>query len=262
MYEKLPNELKQHNNWVCSWVSSKCPIDCNTGKGAKSNDPNTWVSYDEAYRFVESNIYDYLGYMFSNNGIIGIDIDTGLDDEGFFNDMTLDIINKCKSYTELSKSGRGVHIFLKGKLPFKGKNNNGIEIYREGRYFICTGRNVAYNEIIENQEAIDYILDKYFKNCEEIANKGNNQTKHRDKVYSPIYKVNGSKIGLKPYYPPIEEGSRHISMVSIAGTLHKIGYNKVDIYQELCKVNKENCNPKLPDNEIMSIVESVTRYAR
>lgn len=66
------------------------------------------------------------------------------------NPLASDIISHCGSYTEKSRSGRGVHILLKGSLPFKGRNNRaGVEIYRSGRYFIMTGKVIIYSEIIE-----------------------------------------------------------------------------------------------------------------
>ena len=96
---------------------------------------------------------------------IGIDIDDGYDEVGLISPLAADIIGKCKSYTEKSKSGRGFHILVKGDIPFKGKNNlAGVEIYKQSRFFIMTGDVLLYDKIVENQDAIDYIVQKYFPN--------------------------------------------------------------------------------------------------
>ena len=44
-----------------------------------------------------------------------------------------------QSYTEISPSGRGVHIIVKGRLPGAACKREHIEIYDENRYFTVTG---------------------------------------------------------------------------------------------------------------------------
>ena len=162
MYEKIPTELKQKTQWVNVWNGSKVPMQTGQKKAASSVLPNTWGTFDCAVLNVENGIYDGIGYVFNDDGLIGIDIDDGFAD-GLLNQLASDIISHCHSYTEKSRSGRGVHILLKGNLPFKGRNNrNGVEIYRSSRYFIMTGNVLLYSEIIENQEAVDYVVSKYF----------------------------------------------------------------------------------------------------
>jgi primase-polymerase (primpol)-like protein len=48
-------------------------------------------------------------------------------------------IDKLNSYTEISPSGTGVHIYTKAKLPSTGRRKNNIEFYNSGRYFTVTG---------------------------------------------------------------------------------------------------------------------------
>ena len=140
MYEKIPSELKEKAQWVNVWNSSKVPMQTGQKKAASSVLPDTWGTFDCAVLNVANGIYDGIGYVFNDDGLIGIDIDDGFSD-GLLNPLAADIIGHCGSYTEKSRSGRGVHILLKGFLPFKGRNNRaGVEIYRSGRYFIMTGK--------------------------------------------------------------------------------------------------------------------------
>ena len=174
-------------------------------------------------------------------------------------ELAADIIGKCQSYTEKSKSGRGFHILLRGNLPFKGKNNlKGVEIYKSSRFFIITGDVLLFNKIEENQEAIDYIVEKYFPEMRE----GESNRITNNRIYTPIWVKTEGKIGLRPEYPPIPDGTRNISLTSIAGQWHSLGYNRTEIYRELLYVNSVACNPPLDINEIQSIVNSVTRYKR
>jgi hypothetical protein len=226
---------------------------------ASSTDERTWDTFGQARWSVEKGYYDYVGFVFNDNGVVGIDIDDGYDEDGFMSELAADIIGTCESYTEKSKSGRGFHILLRGELPFKGKNNlKGVEIYKTARFFIMTGDVVLYRNIVKNQEAIDYIVDKYFPDMRES---GADRTTN-PRIYTPQWERPAEKISLRPVYYPIPDGTRNISLTSIAGQWHNMGYSPDDIYRELLYVNSVACKPPLDTNEIQCIVASVTKYKR
>lgn len=257
--QNIPNELKSLKQWVCSSLNSKVPKIATRPANASSTDANTWCTFYDAVMSVKHGKYDNVGFVFNNNGIVGVDIDTGYDDDGFLTELASDIIGKCKSYTEKSRSGRGVHILLKGTLPFKGKNNlTGVEIYQEARYFIMTGDTLIYDTIVENQEAIDYILSKYFSSSRESKT----TSVFDSRIYNPQWVKSEDKIKLRPVYPRIPNGCRNICLTSLAGMLHNQGYTKQQIYDELMYCNKVACEPMLNESEIRTIVGSVTRYKR
>lgn len=240
-------------------------MQANKNKAASSTDPSTWVSFSEAVAAVSKGYYDYIGYVFTNNGIVGIDIDAGRNDEGLMSDLAVDIIEHCKSYTEYSKSRRGVHIFVKGTLPFKGKNNrDGVEIYREGRFFICTGNSLLYDSLAENQSGIDYVVDKYFGEFTMPEREEKTGRTHKvarvqgASIYKPEWKMSGKKLSLT--YPAIQQGGRNISLLSLGGQLINNGLSDAEIYQELVNVNQIACHPPLSDDEIDRIYKSVMRY--
>ena len=257
--DNIPRELTELKQWVCAFNDSKCPMMANSFCSASSTNPDTWSSFEDAKTSVENGSYHHAGFVFNDNGIVGIDIDTGYDEDGFLSQLACDIIGKCKSYTEKSKSGRGFHILLKGDIPFKGKNNlRGVEIYKQSRFFIMTGNVLLYNTIENNQEAIDYVLDKYFPEMRD--NKSNNTT---NRLYAPPWRLSkNNKINIRPNYPKIPDGCRNICLTSLAGMLHTIGYNPRQIYDEIAYCNEVACTPPLPKRELQTIVNSVTRYRR
>ena len=169
-------------------------------------------------------------------------------------------LGKCKSYTEKSRSGRGFHIIMRGSLPFKGKNNlNGVEIYKASRYFIMTGEVMLYEDICENQFAIDYVVEKYFAEVQREAT----PKALTNRVYIPRWdKPQNGRIKLRPIYPRIPNGCRNICLTSLAGMLHNQGYSRDQIYDELIYCNTVACDPCLDRSEIRTIVNSVTRYKR
>lgn len=255
----LPAELTDLDQWVCAWDNSKVPMQATVKKAASSSDPATWSSYQVAAEAVKKGRYDYVGFVFNNNGIIGIDIDCGYDEDGFFSHTTVDIAKNCRSYMEKSKSGRGVHIFVKGTLPFSGRNNlQGVEIYQAKRYFIMTGDTLIYNQIIENQSAIDYVLNAYFNAYTPSKTAPSNGN---GRIYTPTYKrPQNGRISLTREYSPIPNGARNISLTSLAGQLRISGYSKDDIYQELLRANQAACHPPLDEQEVLSITNSIMRY--
>ena len=256
----LPNEITRLKQWVCSPKEQKIPIQPHTGYPASSTNPQTWSTFDVARNVVERGKgCCHVGFVFNDNGIIGIDVDKGYED-GLLSPLACDIIGKCKSYTEKSKSGRGFHILVKGDIPFKGKNNlKGVEIYKQSRYFIMTGDVLLYDNIIENQDAIDYILEKYFPETRE----SNNNTSTFSRIYTPTWeRPDNNRIKLRPVYERIPDGCRNICLTSLAGMLHNQGYAPRQIYDELIYCNTVACEPMLDTREIETIVNSVTRYKR
>ena len=255
----IPKDITALPQWVCTRGDSKVPRRTFMDGAASSTDPSTWSTFDMARSSVANGYNEYVGFVFNDNGIVGIDIDDGYDEDGFLSPLAADIISRCKSYTEKSKSGRGFHILLYGDLPFKGKNNlKGVEIYKASRFFIMTGEVMKYTDMVENQEAIDYILDKYFP---EVRESESNRA-WSNRIYTPIWVKTEGKIGLRPEYPPIPDGTRNISLTSLAGQWHTLGYGKEEIYRELLYVNSVACHPPLDINEIQCITNSVTRYKR
>lgn len=261
-YENIPEELKNLNQWVCTRSDSKVPMKAFRDENpcASSTNPETWSTFDMAHDAVSKGHYDYCGFVFADNGYVGIDIDEGYDEDGLMTPLAAEIIGKCVSYTEKSKSGRGFHILLRGTLPFKGKNNlAGVEIYKSARYFIMTGDTLLYRSIEENQEAIDYVVEKFFPETRQ-----DKQTSDfGSRIYSPIWELpENNRIKLRPVYPRIPDGSRNICLTSLAGMLHNQGYSKQQIYDELLYANTVACDPPLDRSEIKTICNSVTRYKR
>lgn len=259
-YDNIPEELKQLRQWVCVAGNSKIPMQATSPYPASSTNPATWSSFDEAVEAVRRGWYDYIGFVFNDNGIVGIDIDDGFNERGFLSDLAHDVITMCQSYTEQSKSGRGFHIFVKGDIPFKGKNNlAGVEVYKTARFFIMTGDIVEAWYLRGNQPALDYIVDKYFPETREAKT-----TAVTPRIYNPEWdSPKGSRrVRIKPNYPVIPDGCRNICLTSLAGMMHSIGYTKGQIYRELQYANNTACKPPLPDNELKTICNSVTRYRR
>ena len=73
-------------------------------------------------------------------------------------------IQKLKQNIDFRRAyGRGKSFSEPALVTYVLKNNRaGVEIYSSNRFFLVTGEKLIYSEIIENQQAIDYIVDKFW----------------------------------------------------------------------------------------------------
>lgn len=157
-YSAFPAELKTVKQFVC-WVGSdKIPKNPYTGNNAQSNNSATWGTFDEAVEACEKYNFDGIGFMFAPP-FFGVDLDHCLDNVDFCDEF----VETLQSYAEISKSGEGIHIICKGKLPDGARRRGGIEMYSKGRYFICTGNvyNKAYVKVKDCTETIKILHSKY-----------------------------------------------------------------------------------------------------
>ncbi len=144
--DNIPLEMKEAPRWVLftmfenmySKRLEKLPWSTN-GKMADITNPDSWSSFDRAFSVLQKNRnYKGLGFVLGS-GFFGIDLDHVIDENGVIEPWAEEIINKMDSYTELSPSGTGIHIYARGKLPPKDRKNGKVEMYDEKRYFTVTG---------------------------------------------------------------------------------------------------------------------------
>jgi primase-polymerase (primpol)-like protein len=141
--ENLPHELKIRPQWV-NWRLekrgtdlTKVPYTPGTQRKASSTDSITWGTFEQAIEVLVR--YDGLGFVFSSGDpYTGVDLDKCVEQEtGEIEQWAMEIIRYFDSYTELSVSGTGVHIVVRGDVPNRRKGE--IEVYSSKRFFTMTG---------------------------------------------------------------------------------------------------------------------------
>ena len=130
---------------------------------ARIDDSSTWGTFEECAANVGRHGTDGVGLVLPGDGLICIDLDGVRDSEsGCIADRAMAIIERFDSFTEVSPSGTGVHIWVRGRLPFDGRNlGNGYEIYQRGRFIALTGEAAPGPErpLRECQDQILWFLD-------------------------------------------------------------------------------------------------------
>lgn len=145
----VPSALLPYANWV-AWRAimrdekiTKVPYSPRTGHLASTTDPRTWSTFDAARSFAERTGCDGLGFVFTESPFCGIDLDHCLD-RAVLAPWAAAVVKRLNSYTEVSPSGSGLHILVRGTLPDGGRKRQyaggAVEVYDQGRYFTFTGR--------------------------------------------------------------------------------------------------------------------------
>lgn len=147
MYDDLPAELTTGQRFVC-WQyqerdgkATKVPMSPYGGL-AKVNNPETWGMFQEAVNHCEKQRLSGIGIVLSKNGgpsLVGIDLDHCIDDAGNLTPEAKEIVETLNSYSEITPSGRGLRVFVKGELPDGARRKGTIEVYDDLRYLTLTG---------------------------------------------------------------------------------------------------------------------------
>ena len=155
----IPEELKERPQWVCwdwSWRETasgrqhwaKPPLSAVTRGAALETDPRTWTSFDEAWNFANRFHLPGVGYVFlGDDPFAGIDIDhCRKPREGEIDREAIEIVSALHSYTEISPSGEGLHIIVRGKLAddFYRHVKAQPERFDREQYFTMTGQHLTY----------------------------------------------------------------------------------------------------------------------
>lgn len=118
-----------------------------TGRKASSTDPKSWATFAEAYKKDK-----HVGIVFTPEcNLLGIDIDHCLKGKRITHEKAEEIaalLIEAETYTEVSPSGEGLHLYFELNEPLKLVSNKRapFEAYTSGRYFTFTGNN--YGKIV------------------------------------------------------------------------------------------------------------------
>lgn len=179
-YKRLPAEMRGSPQWAVAGAN-KAPLSVNaSGKlfNASVTEPDQWLTYERALELAEQNQnhqtshFDkttgytitltglYIGYVLSaHDHFACIDLDVKDDTPQEQLERFESVVNELDSYTEFSRSGRGKHIWARGKIG-KGFKRDGIEVYSQERFIICTGNVIRDLALADRQEMLDNMVSQ------------------------------------------------------------------------------------------------------
>lgn len=168
-WAQIPAELRALPQW-CIAGPDKIPMYV-TEDGALARasviDPNTWMAFEDAAEFAfEENLA--LGFVLSETDpytCIDLDVKTPASHPGQPEKWTprehLDryksIIHHFACYSEISIGGNGVHVWARGNIG-SGVRRDGVELYSQQRFIICTGNVMKNLPISDRQEMLSRMV--------------------------------------------------------------------------------------------------------
>jgi hypothetical protein len=249
----VPAELARLRQWIV-WRDEggrKIPYQV-TGQKARSNDPQTWSTLEEAQKVAPG--YSGLGFVFAEGGgLWGMDLDGCRNPEtGELAEWAECIVNELATYAEVSPSGTGVKLWGFGHVgpgkkiqidePKICSKAPAIEAYDHGRYFTFTGQRLG--EWGLRAADVEPILKAYSP--------------------KPIFfpSVDQRPAAYIQSVPGCSEGGRNQTAFRLAATLlNDFALGELDAWPLLCSWNDRN-TPPLAESELRTCFASAGRNAK
>jgi hypothetical protein len=271
-FDTIPQELKDRRQWIVWKIIQKSGRDVKVpfqpnGITARTDDPSTWYSFEECLEVVDK--YAGLGYVFSaGDPYCGIDFDSCFDlDKKEMSEWAKPWIVKLNSYSEVSPSGTGVKVWVKGKFPFgNGKNiklrnqpsikgkTAGVEVYDHGRYFCVTGKRVS--KVSENPEPRQNELEELYKYYFEVDAPGKEPDLEKSSSASVIERA-------RRYIDRIPgaisgEAGHNATFKTACVLIHGFNMGRAEAFVLISEWNKK-CQPPWLEKELRHKIESADK---
>lgn len=173
----IPAELKERRQWLMwRWETvggekaTKVPYRVD-GRRASSTNPATWTDFETAASRFGRGGFDGTGFAVTKDDpFTGIDLDDCVNpDTGKIAPKAAELVRRFDSYTEITPSGEGLRIWIKGVKPAGRCSKPGVEIYDTARYFTVAGRMLAASRetVEERQSELEALIAEEFPKTEE-----------------------------------------------------------------------------------------------
>lgn len=159
IWENIPEELRYVPQW-CIAAPDKSPYSI-SGHRASVTNPSGWADW-HSVSLTAANWGNGSGIGFvlsEDDQFTCIDLDVKDDTPPDSLERFYKIIQSFDSYTERSRSGKGFHVWIKGKVG-AGCRRDGVEVYSQQRFIICTGDVVVNKPVEHRQDLLDMLVNE------------------------------------------------------------------------------------------------------
>lgn len=174
----FPAELIELDQWLVWRLETrkgkptKVPYTV-AGTLASSTDPTTWATFEQATQAYLDAEYSGVGFVFSEaDPYCGTDLDKCIA-AGAMEPQRAAWMRQLGSYSERSPSGKGAHVFARGKLPPEKRKSTKyqVEMYDSGRFFTVTGDHIegTPTRVEERQAEIEQLHAEIFGKASPTA---------------------------------------------------------------------------------------------
>lgn len=279
----IPAEIKGVAQWVLWRVErrdnkpTKVPYAPDGAHYAKTNDASTWGTIDDVFARYLTGDFSGVGFVFTaDDDYCGIDLDGCRDPEtGAVDEWAQAVLDTFPTYSEISPTGSGIKLFLRGGLPTKktgektkehnrppggghGGKTPGIETYHRGRFFAVTGHRLDGSpaEIVEcNGELTEWFRRTFTPKPAAKPNGRPNATNggHRERDNRTL--INRAKAYLRKL-PEAVSGQRGHDRAFHAACVLRCGFGlSFDEAWEAIQEWNATCVPPWSENELRHKLE-------
>lgn len=146
VWEAIPDPLTCIHQWVnwryalASGKWTKVPYQPD-GSAASSTDPATWSSFEYVQIAYEGRAFDGVGYVLAaDDPFVAFDFDHCVEDGRIIDPKVVGYVALLDSYTEITPSGTGLRVIVRGKLVGQDRKQGNYECYDDKRFVTITGR--------------------------------------------------------------------------------------------------------------------------
>lgn len=221
-FYNIPEELRNLHCW-CVWrfeddhgpKPTKVPYNANTFRLVDVTDPSGWMRFEDAIKAklngyekafhhnddVRETGFSGIGFIFhESQNLTFIDLDHTKGDN-VASERQANVYKEFgESYSDISPSGQGLHIIIKGKVP-AGRRRSFIEIYSSGRYATMTGNiypNTHTKPIIDFQDKLMMLWEQMGGVINNSIHDGNSPQLYSDEdiTAKALAAINGEKFSI------------------------------------------------------------------
>ena len=176
IFRRLPEELRNAPQWCIAGPEKAPYVATKTGvHNASIYRVDQWKKFDDVIIDVERTQAPGIGFVLTTNDpwtcidldvcnaetqrMKGQQIDPTLWTTAETMERFVAIVKAFDSYTEISTMGWGLHIWVRGRIGV-GVKRDGVEIYSQERFIVCTGNVYVDKPIANRQELLDNMVSQ------------------------------------------------------------------------------------------------------
>ncbi len=118
------------------------------------------LTFEEIYPLLEAYPNRDIGYVLTKgDNLTCIDLDTKESTDVNVTARNVNLVESLRTYTEVSRSGEGLHLWIKGEVQSAIKTSD-FEVYSDQRFIICTGQTFFDAPLLDDPELIASFNEK------------------------------------------------------------------------------------------------------
>lgn len=170
--ELFPAEIKAFPQWAIADHDKKPLVwDADIGRlmAADVTDPDMLMTFENAMACAAHYGKPHIGFVLTNDDpftCIDLDVKNATNEPDPKKHTTPEQLHRFEqimttfdTYTEVSRSGLGVHLWLRGNIG-KGRRRDGVEVYSAERFIICTGKPVYNKPVAERNDYLTMLVNE------------------------------------------------------------------------------------------------------